>query len=272
MDKSELIKRAFHARRIKELKRFDEGKIFKKKFVFKDRLLKSLILQKVDMKFIAAICLLTDGSLSIEGNHYRIAYYTKDDVLKSFYYNMLVYLSNYIPSINEDKKHVFGVRVSDALLGKKLILLSPSYKKMPSKNQKAQDYLREIQPSLRFIENANENTRKWCIRFAFSTDGCISIPKKMNFELTLACYNSNLCKEWIEILKEYNITAHLGREKTSWSGVDGIRVFDKGSLMEFVNLGGFVPGVKVTNKSKYFKGIEKNKVLGILIKKKGPVA
>jgi len=253
----------------KRQKRLLDAKKRKEKIIIKNEFTESIIKKNVDLKCILATCILTDGSLTITGDHYRISYYTVDQTLRNIMYYILFRLSKFIPSKAKSKKDVFAIRVSDNILGQELLKLSPSYKKLPSKNQLISSYLNETQPSLNFLNRCNENTKILCIRFAFSTDGSISLSKKGNFELTLRCYHPKLCKDWMKILNSYGIKGHKGRLKKSWSGVGGVRIYDINSIKNFRKLGGFIDGVKITGKSKYFKGLKKNQLLREVINKKG---
>ncbi len=224
-----------------------------------------LLKDNVDLNFILATCLLTDGSLTINQNSYRISYYTKDEVLKDFIKALLFTLSKFLPSETYSKKGVYAISVNDYSLANDLLKLSPSYKKNPQTKQNKEDYLREPQPSLKFIERTNEKTVKWCIRFAFSTDGCISVSKNNSVELNLSCYHPRLSLQWLAIFKRYGIIGHLSKRKDAWSGIRGVRVYDLNSLRTFAALGGFVPKVKITSKSKRYKGLEKNALLNRVI-------
>lgn len=248
-------------RSIKNKKRLIRTASLKKNIIIRNDLLSNLLKDNIDLKFILATCLLTDGSLTVDGNSYRISYYTKDEVLRNFMKALLFELSRFIPSENYSKKGVYGIRVNDYHLAKNLLKLSPSYKTNPRTGQAKENYLCEPQPSLRFMNEAGEKTLKWCIRFAFSTDGCISVSKNNSVELNLACQHPNLSLEWMGIFKRYGIIGNLGKKSDTWSGISGIRIYNLDSLRNFTLLGGFVPKVKITGKSKRYKGLEKNTLL-----------
>lgn len=265
LDGHEINESLENARKMKNLKRLDSSFFSKKEIRIKNKLLGRLVEEKVNLKCILATCLLTDGSLSNEGEGYRISYYAKDIVLKNFIKALLFKLSKFIPSENFDKRGIYAIRVNDKYLVNELHELSPTFKKMPRKNQTKKEYLTEIQPSLKFLKNTNDSTIKWCIRFAFSTDGCISISKNNTKELNLACYHPVLAREWAEIIEKYGMKVHLGKDKTSWCGIDGVRIYDLTSIKNFIKIGGFVPGVKISNKSKRFNNLEKNMLLKSIV-------
>ncbi len=248
-------------RAAKNKKRLVAAQITKRKLKFSSQLLNNLIEDHVDLEALLATCLLTDGSLTRDGNSYRIGYYTKDQALRKFVKSLLFELSAFVPSEILTKKSVYAIRVSDYRLAQQLLRLSPSYKKTARNHQTIKSYLKERQPSLAFLKEADEKTMTWCIRLAFSAEGSISISQSNTIELNFACYHPKLAKEWLEIFKNYGLEGHIGREKKSWSGIDGVRVYSLASLKNFVGLGGFLPGVVVSNKSKRYKGLEKNEVL-----------
>ena len=250
-----------NVRNIRNEMRLSEAASSKRSIKINDSILSKLLENNVDLKFVLATCLLTDGSLSKVGNSYRISYYTKDPTLRKFMKSLLCRLSSFIPSETLSNKGVYSIRVTDHDLSIELLRLSPSYKKNPANGQSGEDYMAEIQPSLRFMQKGNEQTIRWCIRFAFSTDGSISISKNKNAELNLACYNPKLASQWLTIFKNYNILGKIGKSKNSWSGISGVRVYDPISIKNFSELGGFVPYVKISSKSKRYKGLEKNTLL-----------
>ena len=260
MKKNMVYVRSFIKNRIK-------SRVGKKKSVkINNSLLLHLEKEGVDLMCILATCLMTDGSLSAKGNRNRIAFASKDQILKEFMKNLLLRLSKYMPTINESKKGVFILSLSDATLSKNLFKLSPNYKTSPAQNQTIDDYLSEPQPNLNFLNKCDEKTLIWCIRFAFTTDGCISYPKNEKPELNLACYNANLCKQWQSTFEKYGINGHIGKHKSSWSGASGVRVYNSESISNFWKLGGFIDGVKISKKSKRYCGVEKNELLRAIVK------
>ncbi len=219
---------------------------------------KSLIKDKINITHLLATYLLTDGSLSHKGEHFRLQFYTKDKILRDMVYCCLLKESRYKPSIYKDKKEVYSIKVTDKFLGRRLLRLNSSYKRMPSKNQKDLDYFKEIQPSLNFLKKVDSKTRDLCVRLALTTDGYISSGK--NFRVALTCYNPSLCEQWIEIFELCGLKSHLIKRKDSWCKCSEV-VLDRDSVPLFLKMGGFINGVKISKKSKKYKGLEKNKLL-----------
>lgn len=98
-------------RRIKNKKRLETSLLNKKRFRIKNKLLLSLLKENVDLKYILATCLLTDGSLTKDGG-YRIGYYTNDPILKNFMNELLYVLSKFTPSVYQTKKGLYSIRVN----------------------------------------------------------------------------------------------------------------------------------------------------------------
>jgi len=255
-------------RETKESKRLKTAQYLKKGEKLKNKILDDLIKDKTDLKFILATCLLTDGSLMIGKQGYRIAYSAKDPILKDFIKALLSKLSKFVPSEVCDKNGVYLIRINDKSLINELLKISPNYIKSPNKSQGKAKYLSGSQPSLKFLNHASLSTIKWCIRFAFTTDGCITISRNNTIELNLACYHPTLAREWLEIFGKYGIKGHLGVDRKSWCGIDGVRVYDINSIQNFAEMGGFIPGVKISAKSKRYKGLEKNMLLRRVIQKR----
>lgn len=257
-------------RRVREAK--DRARILRKSACnVKSDVFDRIVNDGVNLKSLLAICLITDGSLERTGNSsYRIAFYTSDNVLRDFVYSLLFRLSRYTPTISKDKDGVYAVRVCDFHLAKELLELSPSFKKSPNRYQFVNKYLVEKQPTIRFLGSCDSKTKIMCIRFAFSADGSISLDKRGVAELTLRCSHPKLSLEWQTVLRRYGMAGRLCRDKFSWSGIGGVRFYNKQSLKKFLQIGGFIPGVKITRKSRVYAGIEKNTLLKIC--SVGPVA
>lgn len=230
----------------------------KTKLNIHNELLNRLVSKGVDLKAVLAICILTDGCLTKDGNSIRIIFYSKDKILADFAFALLNKLSSFNPSIFLSAKDTFAVRVSDNNLGKELLQMSPDYRTYPPEGGS--------QPTIKFLENANEQTKKWCIRFAFTTDGCISFNRNKKAELNLACYNKSTSEEWQSLLSEFGIESHLSKSDKSRQGCVGLRIYKYGPIKKFQEMGGFIDGVKISKKSKKYCGMEKNELLKTALK------
>ena len=251
----------------KEKIRLNYHKELKKNKKITHRTILNILKEKINIKSLIITYLLTDGSLLLKNGSYRLCFFTKDEELKSFIYDMLLNQSRYLPSLSKDKKKgVYTIRVTDNYLAKKLFKLNKNYKKIPYKNQSLEDYIKMPQPSLNFLKKTNNKTRILCLRLALSTDGYVSVPLNGTPIVGLTCYHPTLCYEWQEIFNLVGIKTQIINRKKSWCGVAGVR-FSTKSIQKFWEMGGFIKSVKISKKSKKYKGMEKNELLKIAINK-----
>ena len=173
---------------------------------------------------------------------------------------MLNELSVKAPSITFSKKANL-IRVSDEKLGKKLTDLSPTFKTSPTLHQTVEDYLASPQPTLCFLYKCNKQTKIWAIRFGFTADGSISLPINGKSQLAIACYNPSLSQEWKKLLESFGLSCKIHANRASWCGIAGVRIQNYPSIKKFYDLGGFIDGVKISRKSKWYCGMAKNELL-----------
>ncbi len=142
-------------------------------------------------------------------------------------------------------------------------------KTAPSKQQTVEEYLLEPQPHLNYLINASKTKQQIALRIWASTEGSISIyVKKDGYirpQLVIACAHPDLAKQLQQIAQRSNIKFAVVRLKNNWSGIGGLHNHTICGCIEFLKLGGFIKGVKISANSKYYEGIEKNTLLlGIL--------
>jgi hypothetical protein len=225
-----------------------------------NNLLETLKHEDVDLLSILAVCTLTDGCLQKHGNSYRISFSSSDQVLINFIQALFFELSEYLPSTYGPSKGAYDTRVTDNKLGKRLLQLSPEYKTFASNPEK--------QPTISFLKNKNIQTKIWAMRFAFTADGCVFLPK--NFKkskpgLFFACCNKSVCVEWKDFLATLDIFGRVVDCKRYRENVSGVRIYMHQSIINFQELGGFVDKVKISRKSKYYCGLTKNAILAKVI-------
>lgn len=251
-------------RKIKALKELKEAKRLKPQIRL-HHLIRQLKKEGVNLKAVLAVCLLTDGSLCINGNNYRISYATSDPLLEKIIFSLMNEVSQKLPRIGFTTKANI-INVSDEKLGKELLKLSPNFKTSPSWYQTKKEYFKEPQPTLRFLLNENEQTKKWAIMFGFTADGSISLSKIGKPELCIACCHPTLPLEWKKLLEEFGISCSVIKNKNSWCGISMTRAYSYASIKKFYKLGGFIDGVKISRKSKRYVGITKNELLEHVVK------
>ncbi len=232
--------------------------IKKSRFMFiENRLLEKLKSQNVNLLSILVVCILTDGNLEIRGKNYRLGFSSSDKILTNFIQALFFELGDFIPSTYGPYKTAYNTCLSDSELGKKLLDLSPEYKTYASDLSK--------QPTIAFLNSQNVQTKVWAIRFAFTTDGSISLSKQNKPELTLTCYNKALSFEWQQFLKKVGISCKISKKLNVKEETLGIRIYDYKNIYKFYKLGGFIDSVKISRKSRKYCGVEKNKLLKMII-------
>jgi hypothetical protein len=100
-----------------------------------------------------------------------------------------------------------------------------------------------------------------------STDGTVSIDFPRNSiypKLEFSCAHPDLLFQWQKLFKKVGLKSFIIRSKITWSGFRGFGIKELKSIRRFIEIGGFIVGVKITGKSKYYKGVTKNRLLKIV--------
>jgi hypothetical protein len=147
---------------------------------------------------------------------------------------------------------------------KRLKEICHTFKTSPYKQKKG-DYLKDSQPSLDFLLNANPLEQKIAIRIWASVEGNtgIHLDKKSGLitpVFKIACANPLLIKQLKELLRINNINTTITSGKT-WSGIGSVKSLSVRSSINFLKTGGFIRGLKISRKSRYYHGIEKQDTL-----------
>jgi len=195
--KSDICERLAHARS------FIEGcsaRRLKKQEIY-NPVVNEMIKKNVDLKSILAVCLLTDGCLSVEGRTHRISIFSKDSIIIEFSRALLLKLSKFEPAVYKGSKGVSIVRLTDNDLARELLKLSPEFRTFPPEGRS--------QPTITFLKTANQQTKKWAIKVALTLDGAICLSKYIKPELNLACYNKTACEEWQKLFVEFGIRGNV---------------------------------------------------------------
>ncbi len=251
--KSDICERLSYARSFIEscrVRRLKKGEVY-------NSIVDELLKQNVDLKSILAVCLLTDGCLSVEGRTHRISIFSKDPIIIKFSRALLLKLSKFEPAVYKGSKGVSIVRLTDNNLARELLKLSPEFRTFPPEGRP--------QPTISFLKTANQQTKKWAIKVALTLDGSICLSKYLKPELNLACYNKTTCEEWQKLFVEFGIRGNVSYSNRSKQGAIGVRIFNYSSIYNFYKIGGFMEGVKISKKSTRFCGIEKNTLLNKVI-------
>lgn len=150
--------------------------------------------------------------------------------------------------------------------------LAGNAKTAPALGQTIEEYLKEPQPHLDYLMNASETEQQIALRIWAATEGNITIRKRHRYVypcLVITCAHPDLIKTLQQIARRFNINFQITRSKNTWSGIKMLHTSALSSSIEFLKLGGFVKGVKISAHSKYHEGIDKDVLLlGILEFKK----
>lgn len=229
----------------------------------------SLEVKKLDLDALPLIAtmLLTDGHVYKRGKMYEIGFSSKSTVLSDLFLE-LVYLwsDKFTFSRYKDKN---GVLRNYAYLPEDndIVKITPSYKTSPHRQTKIQ-YFNEKQPSLDFLLKQDRVYKILCSRIALSTDGCLSIHfnrrknrTRISGKLMLSCAHPFLCQEWKRVFSDIGLNFQAVADKNKWGGLVGLYCYKKTDIEKFYKYGGFIEGVAISGKSRYFNGKEKNELL-----------
>jgi len=71
--------------------------------------------------------------------------------------------------------------------------------------------------------------------------------------------------EWQQFLKKVGISCKISKKLNVKEETLGIRIYDYKNIYKFYKLGGFIDSVKISRKSRKYCGVEKNKLLKMII-------
>jgi len=240
------------------------------------------LMNKIDLiKGIILPLAQSDGSIGKHkyGVYWRIENIFKNEILHNlfadaFYFVLHKYPSTYLKPMENNQFIRTAIFLSEEQ-NKKLIKFCRSVKKSPNKLQQiSKDYLKESQPDLNYLKDTNLDTKTMALRLWFCAEGSISVnrAKKNNFirpKLHLACANPTLVLQLYELCKDFGLKMNIEYTKNrdkSWSGIVGLYANRIEVIKNFIRIGGFLPKVYVSKSSKYYQGLEKQKVLLAILK------
>jgi hypothetical protein len=222
----------------------------------------------VDLKR-AIICpnLQSDGSITkrilfcgnnkILHDYFVDAMYYEYDILPTSYF---LQSSNCVPSTYYE---LSTTKILDDIL--KVV---GNTKTHPATGQSVKEYLEEPQPNLDYLINASKIEQLIALRIWASTEGCISIgggKGKLRPYFMIACSHPTLISQLKKIAGRHDLHMLIKRSRKTWSGLSGIYSTSRKTLINFLKLGGFIKGVKISSRSRYHEGISKDiLIVGIL--------
>jgi len=208
---------------------------------------------------LITVILLTDGSSSYRQK--TVSLYNSDKTALGIFTDLLKVI-NLNPRESLDRRNglpvVFARGNNVKSLLNEIRKRTPTTKHQPDRNSQTwKEYLKETQPTLSFLNRKSEEIKQLAFRIAISLEGCAIInvfPKRISRpSLQFTCFHPTLIKEWRKIAREVKVPMYIKGNNLSTSSFS--------SFIEFIRIGGFLNGFVASNKSRYFSGIEKNKIL-----------
>jgi transcriptional regulator with XRE-family HTH domain len=229
----------------------------------------------VDLKRAIIIpCLQSDGSAS-QGHSLRFFGNNKnlhDYFIDAMYYEYDLLPSSYFTrgSSNNCNNTAYVQKPAKKIIDE-IMNLGGNTKTKPALEQTIEEYLKEPQPHLNYLVNASKDEQKIALRIWASAEGFISIYINHRTQgrvfptLGIGCAHPDLAVQLHQIAQRFDIRFTINRSKHKWSGIDGLITSALNSCIEFLKIGGFIKGVKISANSPYHTGIDKDVlILGIL--------
>lgn len=223
----------------------------------------------IDLKKSVIIpLLLSDGG---EKSNNRLFFSGASKVLHNIWADALFYQYGLLPSSFLLKyKSIFVTthNVSSNRLSE-IKEVCPNFKTSP-RNETIEDYLNKPQPSIKYLFERPDIEQQIAIRLWANAEGSIgiSLDKRNNLitpSFKIACAHPSLIRELQYLCKINDINLFLIREDKNWSGLSALRSNSIEATINFLKIGGFIRGTKISVKSKFFKNLDKQDVLlGIL--------
>jgi hypothetical protein len=207
-------------------------------------------------------CLLTDGGVTFRSGNRGVIHFTnKSEKLRK--------------EFSEACKDVFGVtpkddgiecRIFSFELAQNLVqTYATSFRKKKLTEEDKLELLTAIIPHE--IMNSDEETIKEFLRYAFSCDGSVSLSVRrtrnrwyFQKKIQLKCSLPNLLSQYQTLLQKLGI---YSRKEERYQR---LIIDSRQGITEFINLIGFVDGVKISGKGgSEWKNLEKNQLLKIFI-------
>lgn len=240
------------------------------------------LIGKVDLlKGVILPLIQSDGSVDKQKYGFYWCYYSKPKnkllhniFADAFYFTFRKYPSIYLES-KQNGKLVKTAFILSKEESKKLIKMCGNTKKSPAKSnaQSSEDYLKETHPNIDYLKGANLETKIMAIRLWFCAEGSISVnrAKKNNLirpRLHLACANPTLVIQLFQLCKDLGLDMNIEHtnKRKSWSGIIGLYSTSMKVIENFLKIGSFLPEIYISNVSKYYAGLEKQKLLLAILK------
>jgi transcriptional regulator with XRE-family HTH domain len=224
--------------------------------------------KNIDLKRAIIIPFLqSDGSICQKTNYIR--FHGKNKILHDYFVDAMYFEYNELPSsyLNRTETCFVTEYIEKEKIVKEIMDLAGNTKTSPAKRgQKVEEYLQEQQPHLNYLINASKTEQMIALRIWASTEGSIGIQRN-NYgrnvypRLNIACSHPHIVSQLKKIAQRFRMNFVIKSKKDIWSGIEGLYTSALSSCIEFLKLGGFIKGVKISASSPYHEGIDKDILL-----------
>jgi len=221
----------------------------------------------LDISLIGPL-ILSDGSNANRRNRLGISFFGNGIELHvflaaAFYKEFNVFpTSFFVPANTTNVTYYNNLEHQKSL--KKLFNIFRNFKTSPRKpvtKKSIKKYLMEEEPTLKNVLIADKRTKELAIRAICSAEGTVYVDSRFNPRISVGCAHPSLNNEIRKILSQLKISSRKIKDARTWSGIGGFEISRKKEVEKFIEIGGFLPKVKVTSRSKLYNGIEKQKLL-----------
>lgn len=224
-------------------------------------------------KEIAALLILTEGSLN-KFNRFGFIFINQSKILHNLLVDSIYFGFNKYPNTFMSQPKGKSTTLTQYTSKTKefityaLLDIVKNFKTAPHDNQTVDDYYKEPQPTLNKLLKLSLADIKKLLSILMACEGSVNVNRyggitgRVVPSIELACSHPALCKEIKQLFSKVGFKTIKRSSNQTWSGTRGLTVTHsiEGSI-KFAEEIGFFPQVKVTGKSKYYKGIEKQKLL-----------
>ncbi|MFX1521060.1 MAG: helix-turn-helix domain-containing protein [Promethearchaeota archaeon] len=218
--------------------------------------------------------LQSDGSTAQAKYNYKLNFHGLNKILHNYFVDAMYFEYRLLPTtyFKRTSKNCYVTEYKRKAIKEiidEIMNLAGNTKTKPANNQTVKEYLKEPQPHLNYLLNASKTEQEIALRIWASAEGCISFYLKNNGcirpAFIIACAHPDLAKQLQQIARRFNINFTKKQSENTWSKVGWLYNSSINACIEFVKLGGFIKGVKISSKSKHYEGIDKHIfTLGIL--------
>jgi transcriptional regulator with XRE-family HTH domain len=210
----------------------------------------------VDLKRAVIIpCLQSDGSMNHEPPSLR--FIGNSEILHDYFVDAMYYTYNELPSSylwNDGSKDCYVTSYRKNSIKEiiaEVMKLAGNTKTQPAKGQPVEEYLQEPQPHLNYLMNAPKKEQQIALQVWAVTEGCVSVALRTDGYIrpivAISSAHPDLVRQIKKLAQRFNIYMAKNNTKDSCSGVLGLRTSGLSAAINFLKLGGFIKGVKISS-------------------------